>query len=212
MTNKFKLRLDIKSYWHPGTGKGSGSHVDAVVERDIDKCPFIAGRMLKGLLRDAVFRSAHWGILHMINGIKADDLVEILFGTNAYESLRPREDTLPGLIRLGDAALPYRIRQWLGTADRKYRRELFRDIYQTAINDGVARSKSLRGQQVVVPLKLTARMEITAPKNGANPLVEQVYHHGKEIITTILPLVHAVGAYRTRGLGRVQVTLEELKK
>jgi len=213
MTASYNLLLDMKSYWHPGTGKGSGSHVDAVVEKDRFGCPFIAGRMLKGLLRDAVFRTLSWNSGGFgENGPATENVIEILFGSWAFEAQRPRHQTVPGLIRLSDAVLDEEVRQWLAEEDA-CRQALFRDIYSTAIDSakGVAKQGSLRGKQVVVPVKLQAKLEIMAPFNISDQKDETwVCQHAEKIINTALPLIRAVGAGRTRGLGRVSLSLGKI--
>jgi CRISPR/Cas system CSM-associated protein Csm3 (group 7 of RAMP superfamily) len=47
------LTIDIRGYWHSGTGRGSGSHLDALVDTAHDGLPYLSGRHIKGLLRDA---------------------------------------------------------------------------------------------------------------------------------------------------------------
>lgn len=215
MTAKYQLELDIQSYWHPGTGKGSGSHVDAVVEKDRFGCPFISGRMLKGLVRDAVYRAAHWGI-YQTQGVPAPEaVVEVLFGSAGFVNKRPRNETIPGMVRVGDAVLDQNVRKWLGHPDnKKYRLALFHDIYSTAINNqGTAKPGSLRGQQVVVPLTLMSTMEIGKPEARLGQKGEAtswVSRHAKTVIEKALPLIRNVGANRTRGLGRVRISLKEV--
>ena len=55
----YRLKIDIQSYWHPSTGRGQGSDVDALAHRDKDGIPCLPGRTIKGLLRDAVNRRSH---------------------------------------------------------------------------------------------------------------------------------------------------------
>ncbi len=212
MTANYHLLLDLNSYWRPGTGKGSGSHVDAVVDTDRFGCPFIGGRMLKGLLRDAVLRTQHWNSAGIDNKPTAETVAEILFGSWAYEELRPRHKTISGLIRLGDALLDDDVRRWLCDYPQ-HRQTLFRDIFSTAIDPekGVARQGSLRGQQVVVPIQLRASLQVFEPeKKQATAHESWVYEHTQTIIATALPLIRAVGAGRTRGLGRATLTLEKV--
>ncbi len=218
MTTNYQLKLDIQSYWHPGTGKGSGSHMDAVVEKDRFGCPFISGRMLKGLLRDAVNRGAHWGIFGTLNHWPPNQLVEVLFGSIGFIDNRSRDETTPGLIRIGDAVLKENIRQWLGLNENsEYRAALFTDIYSTAIKDGtgVAKPRSLRGQEVVIPVTLISSMEILQPQTCLNQderltdLASKASKNAHQWIEQALPLIRSVGSNRTRGLGRVKISLKK---
>lgn len=194
MSNILTITIDIGSYWHPGSGRGSGSHLDALVDKDADGLPFVSGRMLKGLLRDAVNRLEQWGRL---NG---GGHVENLFGSRGFkqdgqESV-PRNKTEPGKIRVGDAQLPEELRRWLAYKDhREERSQLYHEVFSTAINveSGAAEQHSLRGMQVVIPMQLEAQLEwIDAGDSG----------NWTEIIKEALPLIRAVGGGRSRGYGR----------
>lgn len=199
------LSVAIRGYWHAGTGRGSGHHLDALVDTDADGLPYLAGRHLKGLLRDAVHRAEIWGLL----APHGDNLTLRLFGSRGYDEGQPvpREDTEPGRLQVGDARLPENLSAWLGHQDQAHLRAgLYRALYSTAVGDeGVARGRSLRGIQVTVPLDLEAQVRY---------IPDQLGRHGDalpdcwfSILHECLPLIRAVGANRTRGLGRAVLTL-----
>ena len=77
---------------------------------------------------------------------------------------------------------------------------MYQDLYSTAIDSrtGVAKHHSLRGMQVTVPMTLQAQIALIKSTDIA----------WKEVIKTALPLIRAVGASRSRGLGRANWTLE----
>jgi len=107
-------------------------------------------------------------------------------------------------LRVSDATLPAPLARWLAGPGREYQPALFRGLYATAVEheSGTARDKTLRGVEVTVPLALTARIEPIpgrAPPDGWPRLIER-----------ILPLVEAVGAHRSRGLGRAVLRLAEV--
>lgn len=203
MSNDMTISIDIRGYWHPGSGRGSGSHLDALVETGGDGLPFISGRMLKGLLRDAVNRLEHWGRL---DEFKTGDatVVENLFGSRGFgKDNVPRNRTHPGKIKVGDARLPQDLRQWLAYSDHgAQRQQLFREVFSTAIDaaTGVAKHHSLRGMQVVVPLPLQARLEWIGAGDAGN---------WRQIVEEALPLIRAVGAQRSRGYGRALLQIKE---
>ncbi len=215
MTADFRLVLAFRHYWRPGTGRGSGSHVDALAETDRFGCPFISGRMLKGVLRDAVFRLMTWGGPgHSGPDLSAERIVEILFGSWGFTGDRPRDQTRPGVIRVGDAVLEEPTRRWLANHP-EYRQGLFRDIYTTAIDPerGVARQGSLRGEQVVVPMELVAplhRIPLAELFPAREALEEEIWvaNNSETIIGNALPLIRNIGAGRSRGLGRVELKLK----
>ena len=193
-----KLIVDIQGYWHAGGGRGAGAVLDAVVHRDSRGLPVLPGRHLKGLLRDALERAEAWGW----DGFQG--LADALFGQNS-ETTQSGAPPLPGSLRIGDAGLPHDLAAWLGASEkgRELRQGLFQAIYATAVDpvSGTALDHSLRGMEVVVPLKLEA---IVSGVPGQQPPAGW-----QERIREVLPLVNAVGAYRTRGLGRACLSLEE---
>lgn len=188
------LTVDILSFWHPGSGSGAGMAHDALAHRDPLGLPVLPGRHIKGLLRDALESAEAWG------WDNHDGLAVQLFGG------RSRDDEVPtaGTLRVSDAALHTATAQWLaGPEGRALIPGLFRYLHATAIEaSGVASDKSLRAIEVVVPLRLHARLE---PVPGAQPPGQW-----PQRIAEVLPLVRAVGALRNRGLGRARCTLEEV--
>lgn len=215
------LSVDIRSYWHAGTGRGSGSHLDALVERDEAGLPFVSGKMLKGLLRDAVTRAATWQVLSLPDGeenrLDAEALVTCLFGSSGFQDDGlPRDETKPGLLKFTDARMPAALIQWLkgnSPEHQQLRDCLFRSVYSTAISSdsGVAKPSSLRGQQVAVPMLLESRVSlIEAVKVDCQyPSLIEAW---PDILQQALPLVRAIGANRTRGLGRAKLTLTGMEE
>ena len=217
MIKQSNLSIDIRSYWHAGTGRGSGSHLDALVERDAAGLPFVSGKMIKGLLRDAVTRAAGWQVLEYTqeDGLpEADALVNCLFGTPGFsQDGLPRDETRPGLLKFSDARMPLELIEWLDGNSEKHqslRECLFRSVYSTAIEteSGVAKKGSLRSQQVTVPMMLEARISLIESKAEMCPF-PSLLTEWQSILEQALPLVRAVGSNRTRGLGRSVLSLSD---
>lgn len=187
--NSALLTLDIRTDWHPGTGRGSGFHLDALTHTGADGLPRLPGRTLKGLLRDALWRAESWCWPDVPAGSTA-----VIFGTAAID-----QASSPGLLRVSDATLPAAVSAWLaGTPEgRALIPGLYREHFSTAIDHqtGVALGRSLRGMRTIVPLTLQARLEEVA----GVPTVPD--WHAR--LSAVLPLVTAVGASRSRGFGRV---------
>jgi hypothetical protein len=187
--------VDIRSYWHPGTGRGSGFHLDAVTHEGADGLPRLPGRTLKGLLRDAIHRAETWGWKEVHAGS-----TERLFGPLGREGA----ETAFGLLRVSDATLPDEVAAYLASEEgRKLVPGLYREHFSTAIEQktGVAKERSLRGMRVVVPLTLEAEIS-TVP--GVEDLPDWRARLG-----AVLPLVTAVGAHRSRGFGRAVLSWKE---
>lgn len=203
----YRLKIDIQSYWHAGTGRGQGSDVDALAHRDKDGIPCLPGRTVKGLLRDALSR---W--TELVGDSVSDEsvLVRRLFGQSPEEAeatFSTDERKAPmagfGLLRVSDAVL--RDDELFYLKDNKdLASGLFRSLHATKINPetGTAEDQSLRGMEVVIPLTLYADV-IEVPGVAA-------VENWAEKLRQALLLIQAVGAHRTRGLGRAVVTLEEV--
>ena len=192
MTDTFKLTIELLDFWHCGTGKGSGEFLDALVERDRAGLPYVPGKMLKGLLRDAVGLCEAWGRLH-------EGLQHRLFGSDSFnnETQQPAQPALPGCLQVSNACLPSELLAWLAHPDNvNYRQALFREAFATAVDakSGVALGKSLRGMEVAIPMTLEAEIK---PVPGQTPPQDW-----QAALTKALPLVGAVGHQRSRGLGR----------
>jgi CRISPR/Cas system CSM-associated protein Csm3 (group 7 of RAMP superfamily) len=183
----YQLKIEIQSYWHPGTGRGQGADVDAVTHRNAKGLPILPGRTLKGLLRDAV---ARW---------ESVALADQLFGPN-----EDGKETWPGLLRISDAGLPAMEAEYLAR-HKELLQGLFRSLHSTAVehDTGTAKNQSLRGMEVVVPLTLYADIDTVANAKYAE------LSQWADLLKPALSLIHAVGAHRSRGLGRAVITLEE---
>jgi len=193
--NAATLLIDIQSYWHPGTGRGSGFHLDAVTHAGPDGLPRLPGRTLKGLLRDAVYRAEQWGWKEIPAGT-----TEALFGPLG----RAGQPTRPGLLRVSDATLPDEVAAHLAIdAGKPLISGLYREHFGTAIDlaTGVAAGRSLRGMEVVIPLTLTAPIGEIA---GVLAVPDW-----RNRLAAVFPLVAAVGAHRARGFGRAHLRWKE---
>lgn len=224
------LEIEFRSYWHAGTGRSGGEDADAMVERDSDGLPYVPGRHLKGLLRDACVRLAQWGAV-------AADAPELLFGTDWTEEreLKPaaepdprrtRHATRNGCLAIESAHLSAPLRRCLadppdcvapGTEQAIWRRGLFAFITATKIDadSGVAATDCLRRFEITVPLTLQAAVR-WAPEGrllGANDAesdrIEKAMATWPETLAELLPYVRALGADRSRGYGRACLTLKD---
>ena len=53
--------IEFFSYWHCGSGLAAGADVDELAIKDGDGLPYVPGRTVKGLLRDAAESLARAG-------------------------------------------------------------------------------------------------------------------------------------------------------
>lgn len=192
---KAQLKIHFANYWHAGGGRDAGSVLDAIVHRDVHGLPVVPGRHIKGLLRDALERAETWE-WEGYSGLAAT-----LFGDRSETASNAAPQA--GCLRVSDGMLPSDVAKWLGSeAGARLRPGLHRALYATAVehDSGVAKDHSLRGIEVTVPLDLTAVVEEIPGRNAPENWLAR--------LGEVLPLIDALGAYRSRGLGRVQLQLE----
>ena len=73
MVMDITYKITFYDYWHCGSGLSAGADVDLLVIKDKNKLPFVPGKTMKGLVREALN-----DILHFQG--KKLDLLNLLFG------------------------------------------------------------------------------------------------------------------------------------
>lgn len=208
------LKLEFQNFWHVGSGRSAGYHLDAVCLKDEYDLPFVSGKQLKGLLRHAVHRAETWGWyaeLKLPEG-PVKSFEELLFGSRSQDE--DRHQTTAGMLFVDNAQLMAEEYQFLQQSEQSQLRQyLYQELYNTAIehDSGTAVAHSLRGMEVTLPTQLFALLEIKITALDARLRTQQLLVDLKaawEIIEQALPLIDAIGAHRSRGLGEVVVSLQ----
>lgn len=176
-------KITFYSEWHTGSGLTSGSDLDALVIKDNDGLPFVPGKTLKGLFKEAaeeISRLAGPG--YFTNGF-----VQEVFGfwndNNADEGQFPTR----GAAFFSNAELPGLLKQEIVGCDlQPY---LYRAVSSTAIEEGVAKQGSLRRTQVAIPCELYAK-------------VHDVNEDYVSDLQKCFGWIKRLGLNRHRGLGR----------
>jgi hypothetical protein len=207
--------MDILTPWICGSGKGSGKLHDAVGVRDEAGLPYVPGRHLKGLLRDAVERMPELTVGGDAAG--GEELATFLFGPRASADIRESAaDYFFGLLQISSASLSTMDRaSLLGLSDADRERALFVTAQSTAIDceTGTARDKTLRSSQLAVPMPVYAIIG-----SDPSPFADRELHpfekalvagEWKTVIRDACALVRSIGANRQRGAGRVVVSIFE---
>ena len=224
------LEFKLSSYWHIGSGTGADAVVDAVVARDGDGLPVIPGRTIKGLLRDAMQmatlsncvkqeRVEKWFGSALACGHEARNANENSVGEDEPQARleQARFTTREGALWFGSARLPESWRNWARDArsasssprgasgdrasDPPEVQALFAHVASTALDGkGVALEHSLRVSEVAVPMTLCA--EVRGPADDCTWMDD---------LDEALPLLRALGSRRSRGFGRVSVSIKPSK-
>jgi CRISPR/Cas system CSM-associated protein Csm3 (group 7 of RAMP superfamily) len=198
-----KVNFELQSYWHIGSGLEGGAYADALALKNNHGLPYIPGKSIKGLLKEA-FTQAHDNGWFSEN--TSPGLITLLFGAEGPSGIKEQ-----GLIQLSNATLSDdETNFFINTPQAKS--NLFNVIASTAIDDatGVAKETSLRSMEVVVPMNLSATLSI----NTNHPLYRikenQIAEQMQSWLNITLTLITKLGAKRHRGLGQVIVSASAL--
>ena len=185
---KAKLTFKIMSYWHAGTGMGEGANLDAVVVKSSHGLPYLPGKTVKGLFKDAMLTATE------CNAVSSGGTLTCFGGP-----VSSRFDSEMACLEFTDATLGDAMEIWASQSANKDKiRQLFRRVSSTAIDgDGQALTDTLRTIEVAVPLTMTAYVESDGPTSG-----------WITDLTASAPFIRYLGTHRHRGLGRVKVTVE----
>jgi CRISPR/Cas system CSM-associated protein Csm3 (group 7 of RAMP superfamily) len=181
------ITYNIQFYaeWHCGSGLSKGADVDALVIRNALDLPYIPGKTLKGLLREAAETLA-------VLGHADPSHVEELFGTRTESGATTLQ---PGCAVFSNAELSTMFQQAIDQQGPTAVSHLFRQHASTAIDkDGQAKDHSLRRIETVIPMTLYAT--VAHIPEALVPLLEQCLQFTKRI-----------GVHRNRGLGRCDLAL-----
>lgn len=177
-------RLEFFSYWHCGSGLSAGADVDLLTIKDEDDLPFVPGKTIKGLLREASETLASLAP----DRYPAPEKIEEIYGkANDGSSM------LQGYAFFSNADFPKEDKDFI--IKKKYARSLFTSVSSTAIDDaGIAKEHSLRRMEVALPCILTGEI-LNFPDDC------------KKLMVDSMAFVKRLGANRNRGLGRCRFTI-----
>jgi CRISPR/Cas system CSM-associated protein Csm3 (group 7 of RAMP superfamily) len=183
--------INMLGYWHCGSGLSAGAEADSGVIKDADGLPFVPGKTIKGLLREAA--------MEMLNCHAIDDnLMKSVFGYTASKesehSQKKETRTYPGNAHFSNAEIPDPERKEVKGTLAPY---LYDIIASTSIDrdTGTAMSQTLRSIEVAVPVVLTGQIECTTKAE-------------QELLKDCMKWVKALGAHRNRGLGRCKFMIK----
>jgi len=172
-------KITFYSYWHAGSGQTSGSDLDALVIKDKDGLPFIPGKTLKGLLKEAADK------INDIKDVSGSDFLKVVFGT---ENKADEERSVAGGSHFSNAELNNELQ--MKVLSRELSSYFFKSVSSTSIEaDGIAKPHSLRRMQVTVPLVLEASI-LNIDERYENEMID------------CLKWIKRLGQNRNRGLGR----------
>jgi CRISPR/Cas system CSM-associated protein Csm3 (group 7 of RAMP superfamily) len=180
-----QYEIQFLSDWHCGSGLTSNADADISVIKNAQNLPFIPGKTIKGLVRNALLE-----ISQVQPEMISNSTIALLLGKQADNDKKTPSE--PGNTFFSNAELSSTEQQQITEELSTF---LYRNLASTAISDtGVAQAKSLRTMEVCMPVALQGTIEIT---NDAD----------EKPITMALQWIRQIGVNRNRGLGRCKISV-----
>ena len=182
-----KYTLEFFSDWHCGSGLAAGADVDLLVVKDKDGLPFVPGKTIKGLIREAVED------INQFSGLSLDEKIKEHFGFFDDKDTNEKGDMF-----FSNAVLPED--EHNAIVDNNAVKYMFRSIASTAIDEnGIAKDHSLRKMEVTIPCTLSGD-------------IYDVPDCLADVIYNALRYIKRLGQNRNRGLGRCKFEQIEPKR
>lgn len=174
-------KITIHSSWHIGSGLSGGVEADTITLKDSQNLPYVPGKVIKGLLREALEE------IHEVQSAWCtQEDIDQIFGLNDEK----RHSIIPGT-HFSNATIPSLERQEL--ISHNLQDMLYENIASNSINEkGLAEEKSLRNMQICLPLAL----------EGTITLTENATEKTNDLLIMGLQWIKHLGLKRSRGLGR----------
>lgn len=187
MGKTMKYQITFHTDWHCGSGLAAGADADTLVVKDRDGLPFVPGKTIKGLLREAV---------DVMYGRTAAGYSRLFGFAEDYDNEKNGAE--------GDKADAFFSNAELSRDERRFilRNEaaefMYRTLSATAINeDGIALQGSLRKLQVTIPCTVYGEI-----REIPDDMMEQV--------KSAMGYIKRLGLWRNRGLGRCTMEVPNL--
>ncbi|HIP34175.1 MAG TPA: hypothetical protein EYG89_05590 [Bacteroidia bacterium] len=183
--------IALFSYWAIGSGTGQGKGLDSVLLKDDNNLPFIPGKTLKGLLRDAAVECDAKNI-NLLFGKATDN--KDMDDEEAKEEKNADIDNT-GILNFNNAYLPKEEYNFL-KANPKYINGLYDTKMATRLKNKQTVKGSLRKIEVCIPVTLEASIESD----------DQLDETQQKTLTDAFNMLRLLGEKRYRGMGRCKLT------
>lgn len=186
MSKTIIYQVQFFNYWHSGSGLSGTTYADSIVNKTSDQLPFIPGKTLKGLLRDAAE-----DINDLSPKMVTREFILKVFGKDGSEKNTTKEDE--GQSFFSNAYLSENLSKSIIAENLS--ENLYAVLSSTQIDkEGQAADGSLRQLEVTIPLTVFATIE-----NFPEGMEDQ--------LAKCLGWVKQMGQNRNRGLGRCKFSI-----
>ena len=197
-----KIQYVIKFYsdWHCGSGLSSGADLDLLVIKDKDGLPFVPGKTIKGLVREAV---EEINKLAKKRFYKEIDTVFGVFDAN--------EKAKQGCCFFTNASIEASLADAIIKSN--FQKYLYRSVASTAIDEnGVADAHSLRKIEVTIPCELKGEILDIPDNYFAEDENGEILESFGDILIKGLHFIKRIGQNRNRGFGRCDFEIISRRK
>lgn len=195
--------IEFFSDWHCGSGLAAGADIDALVIKDKNDLPYIPGKTIKGLLREAVVDMLYLkDFIHRESEEESTDKIETQVSkeeikdafVKTFGYFTGSENVEKGSCFFTNAIIPTEISNII--IESKAQRYLYRKQTSTAIDEcGIAKDNTLRRIETVIPCTLTGT-------------IYDIHDHIYPYLVDGSKMIKRIGLNRNRGLGRCQITID----
>jgi len=178
-----QYEIQFLSDWHCGSGLSAGAESDAEVIKDENKLPYIPGKTIKGLFKDALME-----IQQVQPELIPLEEINNLFGYVVKDQMGKVKETIAGFAFFSNACLGANEKNEITGTLSNF---LYKNISSTAIGEnGIANDASLRTMEVCIPVCLMGTIDIVDN------------HNAKQLLEIGAKWIRHLGVNRNRGLGR----------
>ncbi len=183
-----RYKLEFFSYWHCGSGLAAGADVDQLVVKDGNGLPFVPGKTIKGLVREAAEELSRLNPDKYASEQKLAEVFGLIPKVDGSEAMPSK-----GCAFFSNAEFPDVDKKQI--IDEGLSNCLYERLSSTAIDkSGIAKEHSLRRMEVSLPCTLTGSI-LNVPDDA------------EKTITDAMRFVKRLGENRNRGLGRCMFTV-----
>ena len=181
MIMDIKYKIEFFSNWHCGSGLAAGADVDALVVKDAEGLPYVPGKTIKGLLREAA---------EELNGTSS--LLNKIFGLSGEAKLSDSETSRVGESFFSNAILP----EGSAIIASNLIPHLYQTFASTSIDEesGIAKDNTLRRIETVIPCCLEGE-------------IRNIPEIGTALLEEAMQFIKRMGTGRNRGYGRCKISV-----
>jgi CRISPR/Cas system CSM-associated protein Csm3 (group 7 of RAMP superfamily) len=182
-------QIEFFTFWHTSSGLSGGTYADLLVNKTKGNLPYLPGKTLKGLLRDAA------ECIHQLHPeLVTSDFIIDVFGEDQQKKEKKKEVAREAKCFFSNGYLSKTLQEGINKEDSDF---LYQVISSTQIDDsGQAVDHSLRQLEVTVPLTLYAEVEDFPNQDNYIKQLERCMKYTRKL-----------GLNRSRGLGRCQFSI-----